>query len=245
MAEISKTVDQALRVLESLREDGPAPVGELARRLETGRTVVSRLVATLEAHALVRPTGRGYDLGFGLLRLAGGLVPDMRRIAEPHLRSLAERFDETTVLAAADGDEAVAVHLVVPERQVVRVHYRPGFRHPLVTAAHGRAILAFAAPATIDRLTGGSLAAELATIRERGYALTHDELEHGVVGIAAPVVNGNGAAVASIGLVAPSARYPERETVAAAVIAAAGAVAGELHGLGSIIAPDAFSTRTA
>ena len=242
MAEMSKTVDQAMRVLGSLHEEGPAPLGVLARRLGSSRTVVSRLVATLEAHALVRRTPAGYELGFGLLRLAGGLIPDLRRIAEPHLRSLAEQFDETSVLAAADGDAAVAVHLVVPERQVIRVHYRSGFRHSLLTGAHGRAILAFADPATVERITGGSQQEDLAAIRGRGYAVTHDELEPGVVGIAAPVLNGGGAAVASIGLVAPSARYPEREPVAAAVIAAARAIADELHRLDHVNAP---STRSA
>jgi DNA-binding IclR family transcriptional regulator len=51
-----------------------------------------------------------------------------------------------------DGDEAVAVDQVVPAERMVRVHYRPGFRHSLARGAHGRALLAFCPAAQIDRV---------------------------------------------------------------------------------------------
>jgi DNA-binding IclR family transcriptional regulator len=72
-----------------------APTGrsvtDLATQLGVGRTVVYRLIATLEAHQLVTRDNSGrVRLGTGALRLAGRVVPLMRDSALPALRRLAE-----------------------------------------------------------------------------------------------------------------------------------------------------------
>lgn len=222
MAETSKTVDQAVRVMHQIRAGGAAPTAELARRLGLGRTVVARLVATLERHDLVRRTPHGVDLSYGLVGLADMVSPALRRVAWPHLQRLATTCHETAVLAIIDGDDAVAVDQVVSEHRVVRVHYHPGTRHSLAAAAHGRAMLAHADPATIHRLATAArgLGAELDHIRSRGYAVSHDELEHGVTGIAAAVLDASGRPLASLGVVAPTPRLPATGEPARAVIAA-------------------------
>lgn len=246
MAETSKTVDQALRLLAALRTDGAGSPTELARRLGTSRTVISRLVATLEVHDLVRRTVGGVDLGFGLLDLAAGLAPDLRSTARPHLETLAAELHETAVLAVVDGDQAIAVDQVVPDRRVVRIHYRSGSRHALYEAAHGRAILASSPPTTIERATShhvdpGVLQAGLGRIRREGYAVTHDELEAGVSGIAAPVLDSDGVAIASVGVVAPTSRFPAVGDIAPSIVAAARAVTTDLAAL----SPDLRNLRPA
>ncbi len=231
MPELSQTVDHAARLLVALRHGGAVSTTQLAERLGVSRTVATRLVATLEAHDLVRRTPGGVALGFGLLDLAAGLEVTVRTAAYPHLQQLAVRFHETAVLAIADGDTAVAVDQVVPDRRVVRIHYRAGSRHSLAEAAHGKAMLAYSAaaqrlltthpdPARIER--------ELTAIRRNGYAISHDELEEGVTGIAAPILDVRGTAVASIGVVAPTARLPRERDVAPAVREAAAAIGIEL-----------------
>lgn len=225
MGDTSKTVHQALLTLETLRHRGPGTVTELAGRLGLSRTVVSRLVTTLAGHGLVRRTADGIDLGFGLIDLADGLAGDIRETARPHLRALTRRFDETAVLTVADHDTAVAVDQVVPDRRLVRIHYQPGTRHALADAAHGRAMLAFS-------VTGSENGAELDRIRRRGYAISHDELETGVAGLAAPVLDVAGIAVASVGVVAPTGRFPAERDLAPAVVGAAEQVSAALADLG-------------
>lgn len=231
MAETSQTVDHALRLLEVLRTAGALSTTELAARLGVGRTVATRLVATLEAHDLVRRTPGGVALGFGLLDLAAGLAVTVREAAHPHLQDLAVRFHETAVLAVADGETAVAVDQVVPDRRVVRIHYHAGSRHSLGQAAHGKVMLAFADAATqraVARRSRAGLAAELASIRTAGHAVSHDELEEGVAGLAAPILDVRGAAIASVGVVAPSARLPRERDLAPAVRDAAAQITAEL-----------------
>ncbi len=191
-----------------------------------GRTVVARLVATLEAHDLVRRTADGVDLGFGLVGLADQVSRTVREAARPHMQRLAAVFNETVVLAVVDGDDAVAVDQVVPEGRVVRVHYHPGTRHPLAVAAHGRAMLAHLDRATVARVTGDDpdLAAELEHIRARGHATSHDELEDGVAGLAAAVLGDGGLAVAALGVVAPAGRLPVGDLLVAALVEAAAEV---------------------
>ncbi len=50
--------------------------------------------------------------------------------------------------------------------------------------------------------------AELGAIRERGYATSFEETDSGAMGVAAPVYDHAGQAVAGIGIAAPAARIP-------------------------------------
>src|SRR5262245_51688788 len=99
-AETSQTLDRGLRVLEVLAAT-PAglTVTELAHVVGVNRTVVYRLVTTLEQHGLARrdPAGR-LHVGLGVLALARGLQPVLRELAAPVLRALAERLGCTSHL---------------------------------------------------------------------------------------------------------------------------------------------------
>ena len=183
-AETSQTLDRGVRVLRVLAE---SPTGltmtELATTLEVNRTVVYRLVATLEAHALVRRdrAGRLY-VGLGVLQLGAGLQPQLRSAAAPVLRLLAETTGCTAHLTVADGDEAMALAVVEPTRTDFHVAYRVGSRHRLTRGAAGRAIL----------LGRDGQAGE--------YAVTTGELQPGAKGLAAPV-SGVAGLEASVGIV--------------------------------------------
>ena len=228
MAEHSKTVDQALRMLEELRDGGPGTAAELARRIGVSRSAAGRLLGTLEAHRFTRRTDRGFDLGFDLLQFSSQLASGIRTAAASPLQHLSSEFNETAVLAVRDGDDAVALQQVVAHHGVVSVQYRPGTRHPLTVGAHGLAILADSRmdPIAFDP----DLLPRLAEIARIGYAVSHDELEPGVTGVAAPIVSGAGIPIAAVGVVAPSRRFPEVTQVAAAATAAARSISRVLAG---------------
>ncbi len=184
--EISQTLDRGLRVLTCLAAHaGPMTATELAGELGLNRTVVHRLVATLEGHALVR---RGADarigLGTGLLGLAAAVQPGLRAAVAPVLRRLAQDVGATAHLTVADGNEALAVAVVEPSWTDYHVAYRVGARHALDRGAAGRAML----PAEGERSP------------EPGYVLTEGELQPGAHGLAAPV-HGVPGLVASVGVV--------------------------------------------
>lgn len=207
--ETSQTLDRGLRVLRVLAESPEGlTVTEISHRLEVNRTVVYRLISTLEQHGLVRRDARSrLFIGLGVLHLASGVQPLLRDLALPELRRLAEALGATAHLTVADGEEALALAVVEPTWTDFHVSYRVGARHPLSQGAAGKAIA-------------------LADLDEPAYAVTSGELQTGARGLAAPVRGVEGLR-ASVGIVTLDGTIAE-DVVAPQVIAAAAAVADRL-----------------
>ena len=202
--ETSQTLDRALRLLELLVDAGGRTVTELGTALGVARPVVYRLLATLEAHALVRRADDGrVTLGLGVLALARGVQPLLRDAAIPALRRLAEDVGATAHLTVVDGGEALALAVVEPSWPVLHVGYRPGARHALERGAAGRAILA-------------ARAADAPP-----YVVSVGELQAGAHGVAAPLPSGS--VEGSVGVVALAAL--DEHAVGPRVVAAAAEVA--------------------
>lgn len=142
--ETSQTLDRGLRVLEVLSEHPEGlTITEIGQHLEVGRTVVYRLVVTLEAHSLLRRAADGRcRLGLGLLSLARVIQPLVRDASGPALRMLAEALGCTSYLLIADSTEGLVALVSEPNRSDMHVALRVGTRAPLETSAGGRAILA-------------------------------------------------------------------------------------------------------
>lgn len=246
-AETSQTLDRGLRVLKLLADtDHGLTVTELAAKLGVNRTVVYRLLATLEQHSLVRrDLGGRARVGLGVLGLAHQVHPLLREAALPALRSLAEEIGATAHLTLVDGSEALAVAVVEPTWTDYHVAYRTGFRHPLDRGAAGRAILAGRGmqPAPdgtrweryvdgADEDTGsrgavdGPPAATATATEPLRYVLTHGELEAGASGAAAPLLGVPGIE-GSVGVVMLADSVPER--VGVRVVEAATEVADALR----------------
>ncbi len=91
-----------------------------------------------------------------------------------------------------------------------------GLSVPLHCSAIGKVLLAFGAATmpgepyearTARTITSfAALDADLAAVRDRGYAVTDEELEPGLVAVAAPVFAGGRTAIAAISVSAPAAR---------------------------------------
>lgn len=142
--ERSSALDRGLGLL-ALLADHPEglTVSELAARMSVSRPVVYRLLASLLDQGYARRSGDGrVTIGPGVLRLSQRAQSQVRRVAMPILRRLAEATGATAHLSLADGDEAVAVAVVEPSWTDFHVAYRTGSRHPLDRGAAGRAILA-------------------------------------------------------------------------------------------------------
>jgi DNA-binding IclR family transcriptional regulator len=235
MAETSKTADHALTVLLKLVDEGPRSAAELARELGLNRTVVHRLLATLHERGFVTRLDRGYAPGPILVRIAERVQPELRAAAAGVMARLGRQVGETIVMHVADGDDAVVLEQYAASTHVVRVEHDIGSRHSLAAGASGRALLAFMAPATVDRLVRRSerpesLERELEAVRHLGYAISHDELQLGVHGLAVPVVDATGRALASLAILVPAARAGGLLDHLEALAAAAPEISGSLYG---------------
>jgi DNA-binding IclR family transcriptional regulator len=213
------SVARALALLDVLA-DGPAGVNALARRIEVNPSSASRLLATLERGGLVeREPGGPYRLGLHLVALADRVLArlDVRDLARPHLRALVEQTGETATLSVPGGAEAVTVDFVPGESSVVSMARlgRPSIGH---ATAVGKVLLAFTAaePSVLTALTERTitdadlLAAELAAVREQGWAEAEGEREPDLNALAAPVFGRGGELAAILGLQGPAARFTAR-----------------------------------
>lgn len=177
-----QTLDRGLQALTvvSQHERGIS-VAELAAALEVDRAIAYRLVTTLESRGLIARADRGrVRLGAGLLILASRFEPQLRTIATPLLRELAETTRAAAFLSVPAGDDCIPIMVIEPEGTLLRVAYRVGSRHPLSRGAAGIAILAGRPSSPND-----SEAVRLA--RLDGYSVTRGELQRGAIGIASPV----------------------------------------------------------
>lgn len=216
-----------------------ATIAELAGSTELDRAVLYRLLDTLTTGGFVvrDPETRRFHLGVALVELGArasrGL--EVRRLALPGMRALMEQCREAVCLAVRDRADVVVVDRLEPPGLFVRVGYHVGFRHPLRVGAHGRALLAFLDTGERAPLVAHQprLAAELDACRARGFALSTDELERGASGVAAPVLNRTGRAIASVGVVAPSPRLPEPVTLAPRIRNLAAEISARLGHVGT------------
>ena len=114
--ETSQTLDRGILVLEVLSRAGDGmTVTEIAHDLGISRTVVYRLLATLEQHALVLRGSDGKTRpGMALLSMARNVQSRLREVSIPALRRLADGTGCIAHLWLAEDDDIITVATVSP-----------------------------------------------------------------------------------------------------------------------------------
>ncbi len=227
-----QSADRALAILAAFSPDRSSlRVSELARELGLHKSTVSRLLAILQARGLVRRDGNSFAPGPELARLGALAVSSLplAQVARRPLGRLAEVTGETVNLAVRRGEEAVNV-LQVQTTHFVGMTDWTGRGAPLHATANGKVLLAFGdgpTPARLPALTDrtivdrSALEAELAEVRRRGYATASEELEIGLVAVAAPVLDSLGACAGAVSVSGPAYRLDPERTAEACLATAA------------------------
>ena len=222
-----QSVERTFDVLEALATARhPVALSDLSQQLGLHISTVHRLLATLIERGYARQDERSgrYLIGGRLLELASGLTDqtDIRHEARPALERLAARVGETANLSVRSGDNLVYIDQVQTNR-LVRMFTRVGSSAPLYCTGSGKLFLAFAEnyerdlnryllenrlePRTPGTLTSPqALREELRRIRERRYSFDNEEMEEGVVCVAAPIFDRQGQLAAALSVSGPTSR---------------------------------------
>jgi len=222
-----KTVDRALQVLLQFDQEHPEwSSSELAQSLGLHRSVVYRLLTTLERRGFVTQIGhRGrFRLGNKLVELGNVVLAgiDLRQIAHPIITRLVRETSESAFLTVVSGDESVCIDKV-DSPQHIRVTLTIGGRYPLYAGASNKILLAYLPPDTLEVLIARGLDLitpqtitdatrlrnELVVIRERGYAFSVGELTPGVAALAVPLLNSNDTLVAALSIAGLASTFGE------------------------------------
>lgn len=249
MAAQVQSVARAFAVLRVLAaHPGPLSLAAIAEETELPKSTVSRLLATLEAIAMVErgPDPGTYALGAGIAALAGGptSIPQLVAVAQPYLIDLVERYGEDAGLAVPDGREVLFVRQVAGLNPV-QVRDWTSQRYPAHAVAPGQVIMAswpdeqveaYLAepldPVTPNTVTDPDrLRERVQDARRLGYAWAFGDWAEGITGVAAPVQDPDGALVSVVNLYGPSYRFPgthDAADVGDALVRAAAAIAQHL-----------------
>jgi IclR family transcriptional regulator, acetate operon repressor len=219
----TQAIDRAAELLVRLIEsDQSWSTVDLADDARLPKSTASRLLRALERHELVQRDPQNGTLRPGSVlvqyarRGAGNL--DLVALARPTLERLAELTHETVNLAVPSGDgiETVAQ---VDSGYILGTTNWVGRQLVLHASALGKVLLATGTTpvaAILDAVTPATitdpvaLERELARVRERGYATSVEELEPGLLAVAAGVRERSGAVIAAVAISGPSIRLHER-----------------------------------
>jgi DNA-binding IclR family transcriptional regulator len=218
-----KTLDKSLLVLAAVADTKDVSLTELARQVGIDKVIVYRILKTFAAHHYVirDANTRRYRIGPAPLQIAQRFAQanPPHVLLQPRLQMLRDRSGETvhfTVLR----DDAVLLVSVTESRNRVRVAGEVGERAPVHCTASGKAFLAFAAPALLERLFAtppqrltprtivdlDAMRREVELIRRRGYAMDKGEFDAAARAVAAPVFDHMGSCSGCITVVGPSSR---------------------------------------
>ena len=216
----SQTLVRGLKILELIAGGkSDLSIRELAEEADLPKSVVHRLISTLEGERYVQKnSGKpGYRLGTKLWWLGCAAVQglEIKEVARPHLEDLALKTNELVVLAVLDGREVVYLDKVDCP-QAVRAYIPIGGRAPAYCISTGKVILAYRRDDEVMKITSSmkkftsntvirmeSFKRHLAEIRRRGYSVNFGEWHEDVGGVASAIRDGKGYVVAAIGVTVP------------------------------------------
>lgn len=222
----TSTLDLALRALELLaHESQPMPLAHIADALSASKATIYRHLVTLQRHGLVSQdpdTGR-YDVGVKLLVLGEAVRArfDVVSAAREELIRLRDATGQAVTICRMVDGELIVLDLI-QGRTVIEFGTRPGTRFDLHASAHGKVWLAFGPPALLQKTLAtplrrwapntiadaDGLRAEVALVRQRGWAVAADEMITAVNALAAPVFDHRNHIAGSIAIVGATQFIP-------------------------------------
>jgi len=227
----SKSLQKALRILVYMGEQSPeAGVTELASDLGLTKATVHRLLNAMERFDLIERNAENerYRLGLKLHQLGSRAVESRTLRTEAHrlLVEMSRRSRETVSLATPAPGGVICLDRLDSLHTIITVCTPIGSMFPAHCTAAGKAILAYMADDEIQELVRrhglrqytpftitqmASLKENLRLIRQRGYAVDHQELERGLSGVAAPVLSAHERVIAAVGIAGPTLRFRGKE----------------------------------
>ena len=243
-----QSIDRIFDIVETLAQWRQGmTLSDLAAATGLHVSTAHRLVQSL-AHRgyAIKDRSGNYRLTLRLYEVGSQVsgVLNLLTVARPMLDRLANTSQEAVHLVERDGSDVLYLYKAEPRQQFVRMSSCVGLRNPMYCTGVGKSILALLPEDQLREVWESTqvcaftektitdldaLQADLARIRQRGYAIDDEEHETGVRCIAVAVRNSFHAPVAAISVSAPASRLDEKAM--AEIYPQLKAISGELSRL--------------
>lgn len=220
-----KTVEKALSILEELKSqpDGLS-LRDLSHRLGMPKSTVYRLLFVLEQNRYVQQNALTgfYTLGVTLLELGNAYLSrlEIREVARPFAKRLAQISDETVHVALLDSADVIFIDRI-ESSEPLGIATKVGKRFPAHSTAVGKALLAYSSEQVVDEVIRSrglprqtprtitdpaTLKEHLKQVRARGYAVDDEEQHEWGRCVGVPILDFRGKPVAAISISGLSVR---------------------------------------
>ncbi len=219
-----QSVDRALAIIDTLhsikKEMG---VTELAVKLGLHKSTTFSLMCTLEKRGFLSQndeTGK-YRLSLKFLEIGSSIHEnlDIRQIVRPYIIELSEKYEETVHFAIEEDNKIVYIDKIESPKALV-FKSSIGKRNPMHCTGVGKCILAFmdsesrkkALKGKLEKYTENTITdkvkmkEEITKIQKNGYSIDNEEIEVGLICIAAPIFNFRHRLIGAISISGPSTR---------------------------------------
>jgi DNA-binding IclR family transcriptional regulator len=220
-----EAIDRAARILFVIaRHNRPSSLIEIALGADLSKPTAFRILATLAADGLVVQDERtgSYRLGMLPLQLGAAVLQaiPIRGLAHPVMQTLRDRVGESVILSVREGDARYNIDSVEAANMIGQTQ-RIGVAIPLYAGAASRVLLAgledeellayvgrtrFVPYSETTIIDPDALMADVARIREQGYAISRAEFTPGGIAVAMAVSDENGRTVAALHVSIPRSR---------------------------------------
>ena len=208
---------RGLGVIHSFSADAPQQtLSDVAARTGLTRAGARRILLTLQTLGYVESDGRLFRLTPRILELGFAYLSSMPlwNLAEPVMEDVVDKVRESCSAAVLDGLDVVYV-MRVHTHKIMRSHLGIGSRLPACWTSMGRMLLAGLPDDVLEsrlrtlkmeRFTQHTivelpeLLARIRQARSQGWCLVNQELEEGLISLAAPLTNRAGQTVAALNL---------------------------------------------
>lgn len=212
-----QSLARGLEVIRSFSAESPRQtLTEVAERAGLTRAGARRILLTLQTLGYVHHDGRLFQLTPRMLDLGFAYLSSLPfwNLAEPVMEALVAEVKESCSAAVLDGTDIVYV-LRVPTQKIMRINLGVGSRLPAYCTSMGRMLLAGLPEDELRKRLLDSqpvartqstvvdiddLMNRIAQVREQGWSLVDQELEEGLISMAAPIKDRQGQTLAALNI---------------------------------------------
>jgi IclR family transcriptional regulator, pca regulon regulatory protein len=229
-SEYLSTLERGLSVLRAFNQSRPEmQLSEVAAVTGLNPAVARRCLNTLVQLGYVAQHGRRFLLRPEVLVFGSAFLASMNieEVAGPHLQEVRDGTGDSSSMAVLSGDDILYIAHVSTNRRI-RLGASVGTRFPAYATSLGKVLLAWQDEEALERYlervelvrltehtvtSKKELRRQLREARAEGYASVQDELDYGIVSVAAPVFDNERQIAAAINCSTSTTRISQAELV--------------------------------